>query len=288
MVLLAYKATGNTGLMMLRGNWREIVVSQVTRFGNIGYDNACSQQLSASTTHTLAMFRLIALLGLVLGCTVVAQTPAVQLAKHELSQHDDWWSVKVEYPQMNGESAFNEAIRRSVTATTDKFRKALPKTASKGYPDYGAYLKGAYTAQVLRTGIVSVLFEYDEYTPGAVHPWGVMSSVNYDTHKHRLLALADLFRPGSDYVAPLSKLAIASLDQHEYAEKEQIRRGAGPIAGNFQVFTLTDTELVLHFQQYQVAPGAEPAQQVAVPLNTLTPMLREQYRPSAVPTVSWR
>ena len=94
-----------------------------------------------------------------------------------------------------------------------------------------------------------------------------------------MLALADLFRPGSHYVAYLSKLAIRSLEQHEYAAKEAIRHGAGPVASNFKVFTLTDTELLLHFQQYQVASGAVPSEQVAIPLTTLAPMLREQYRP---------
>jgi hypothetical protein len=225
------------------------------------------------------MLRTLALVVLLLGQSLVAQMPAIHLEEYEFSQHDDWWSVKIKYPQIDGDKTFNEAVNQTVTAVRDKFSKELPATAESRYPDYGAYLKGTYTAKVLKNDIVSVLFDYDEYTPGAVHPWDVMASVNYDTRNHLVLALVDLFRPGSDYVAHLSKLAITSLEQHEYAEKETIRHGAGPVASNFQVFTLTDTDLLLHFQQYQIAPGAVPSEQVAIPLTTLAPMLREQYRP---------
>jgi len=225
------------------------------------------------------MLRTLALLVLLFGQSLVAQMQTIHLQEHELNQHDDWWSVKIKYPQIDGDNTFNEAVSEGVTAVRDKFRKELPTTATTGYPDYGAYLNGTYAAKVLTNGIVSVLFDYDEYTPGAVHPWGVMASVNYDTRNHRVLALADLFRPGSQYVAHLSTLAIGSLEQHEYAEKEAIRHGAGPAASNFKVFTLTDTELLLHFQQYQVAPGAEPSEEVAIPLTALAPVLRERYRP---------
>jgi len=225
------------------------------------------------------MLRTLALLVLLFGQSLVAQMQTIHLQEHELNQHDDWWSVKIKYPQIDGDNTFNDAVSQGVTAIRDEFRKELPPTSTTGYPDYGAYLNGTYTAKALKNGIVSVLFDYDEYTPGAVHPWGVMASVNYDTRNHRVLALADLFRPGSQYVAHLSTLAIGSLEQHEYAEKEAIRHGAGPAASNFKVFTLTDTELLLHFQQYQVAPGAEPSEEVAIPLTALAPVLRERYRP---------
>jgi hypothetical protein len=200
-----------------------------------------------------------------------------RLQQRELSQHDDWWSIDVKYPIIEGDNTFNIAVRQHVTATADGFRKSLPRTASKGYPDYGAYLKGRYTVEILKNGVISVLFDYDEYTPGAAHPWGVMASINYDTGSGRLLALSDLFRPGCNYVSRLSEISIHELDQHEYAEETAIRHGAGPVEKNFQVFTLTDTELVLHFQQYQVAAGAVPSEQVSIPLTKLASLLRKDY-----------
>jgi hypothetical protein len=121
------------------------------------------------------------------------------------------------------------------------------------------------------------LFDSDEYTPGAAHPWGVMASINYDTRSGRLLTLSDLFRPDCNYLSRLSEISVHQLEQHEYAEESAIRHGAGPVEKNFQVFTLTDTELVLHFQQYQVAAGAVPSEQVSIPLKKLSPLLRKNY-----------
>jgi Protein of unknown function (DUF3298) len=205
----------------------------------------------------------------------VACYSGTTLQEREFNQHDDWWSIEIKYPIIEGDNTFNTAVLHHVRTMAAGFRKGLPKTASTGYPDYGAYLKGKYTAQILKNGNVSVLFEYEEYTPGAVHPWGVMASMNYDTRSARFLRLSDLFRPGSKYVSRLSEISIHELQQREY-EETAIRHGAGPVEKNFEVFTLTDTELVVHFQQYQVAAGAVPSEQVSIALTELAPLLRKK------------
>jgi peptidoglycan-N-acetylmuramic acid deacetylase PdaC-like protein/uncharacterized protein DUF3298 len=249
-----------------------------------------------STAHLSKDFRTITLLLPLLACS--GSTPAQSIdtpaaapvpagaqvignfQEHAVSQHGDWWMIDLKYPAVDGADDFNAAIRQHVNAMADKFRKGLPKTASSGYPDYGAYLKGTYTAQALKNGVITVLFDYGEYTPGAAHPWGVMASINYDTRGHRVLTLSDLFWPESGYVSRLSRISIDTLDQHEYADTEAIRRGAGPVEKNFEVFTLTETELILHFQQYQVAPGVVPSEQVAILLTDLAPLLRKRYMPT--------
>jgi hypothetical protein len=62
-----------------------------------------------------------------------------------------------------------------------------------------------------------------------------------------------------------------------------IRKGAAPSEGNFEVFTLTGTTLVIHFSQYQVAAGVAGDQQVDIPLDTLAPMLRREWLTAAPP-----
>jgi len=178
-----------------------------------------------------------------------------------------------------GADVFNLAIHRNLDSMVSDFKRGLPETANEDYPDYGAYLNGTYKAQVLESGVVSVLFDYTTYVPGAAHPGGELASINYDSKARRLLALSDLFRPKSQYVSRLSEMAIQSLDENEYADTHAVRRGAGPVESNFKVFTLTDTELVLHFQTYQVAAGAAGPQQVVIPLTSLKPLLQQRFRP---------
>lgn len=212
----------------------------------------------------------------------VASNPQAEMAlqTREVHQHDDWWSIDISYPELPGADAFNNAVRQNVTGAVNAFKQGLPETATTGYPDYGAYLKGNYTTQITKNGTVSVLITYEQYAPGAAHPWGTLASVTYDARSRRVLALSDLFKPRSNYVSRLSNLAIESLDHHEYAVPEMVRKGAGPVESNFKVFTLTNDALVLHFEQYQVAPGAASSEQVAIPLTTLESLLRKEYRPA--------
>jgi hypothetical protein len=79
-----------------------------------------------------------------------------------------------------------------------------------------------------------------------------------------------------NYISRVSQLAIAALEQNEFADRGGIRHGAGPVESNFKFFTLTDTALVLHFPMYQVAAGAAGEQTVEISLNELVPLLRKQ------------
>jgi hypothetical protein len=106
--------------------------------------------MSTSLRALLSIFQIVA-------CVAISYSnSALRLQESQLKQHDDWWSIEIKYPVIEGDNSFNTAVRQHVNASADGFRKNLPRTASKGYPDYGAYLKGKYKAQVLSNGIVTV------------------------------------------------------------------------------------------------------------------------------------
>lgn len=209
-----------------------------------------------------------------------AQEGVTKFQEHELTRHDDWWHIRIKYPSLEAADEFNKIVRRDVDSMADSFGTSLPENAPTGYPNYGAYLEGAYEANVVKNGIISVLFDYTEYWPTAVHPWGILACINYDPRTRRRLELSDLFRPGSHYLTELSRISVRDLEQRENAEEEMIRQGAAPLKKNFAVFTVTDTDLILHFQQYQVAPGVVPADEVVIPLTNLASILRKEYLPA--------
>jgi len=203
------------------------------------------------------------------------QTP-LQIQQREIHEQGTHYAVDVKYPEIENADAFNAAVRLAVGSLTESFKKGgMPEVNAGDGPSDG-YLNGSYSAAVLKNGRVSVLIDYSEYTPGAAHPWGVMASINYDSHTCRVLTLTSLFRPGIKYVSRLSQLAIAYLDQNEFADRGAIRHGAGPIESNFKIFTLTDTDLVLQFPMYQVAAGAAGEQTAVIPLEKLAPLLRKR------------
>jgi hypothetical protein len=59
-------------------------------------------------------------------------------------------------------------------------------------------------------------------------------------------------------------------------DQTAIRRGAAAVESNFKVFTLTDTDLVLHFPTNQVAASVAGPQQVVISLDTLAQFLRNR------------
>jgi hypothetical protein len=185
-------------------------------------------------------------------------------------KEEQQYRVDVSYPEIAGAVAFNAAVRQIVDPLLATLKNAH---------DLPGYLKSKFTANTLKNGTVSVLLEWEQYYRGAAHPALEMASVNYDTHEGRVLALADLFGPGVDYLPTLSRLAIAKLERQgrpqELTSPEWIRKGAGPAASNFKVFTLTDASLVLHFAVYQVAAGAAGPQRVVISLDTLGPLRRK-------------
>ncbi len=198
-----------------------------------------------------------------------------QVQQREIHEPGVHYAIDVKYPEIQRANRFNAAVHRALDEVTNKFKRAMSKeTASKETAADGpvdGYLKGTYHATLLKHGVVSVLLDFDIYIPGAAHPSGEMVSINYDHRSGRVLALSDLFRSGVNYLPRLSQLAMAALDQNEFADRHAIRQGAGPDERNFQVFPLTDTALVLHFPTYQVAAGAAGPQRVIIPLDKLVP-----------------
>lgn len=199
----------------------------------------------------------------------------LQVQQREIHEQGIHYVIDVKYPEIENFDHFNAAVRQAVDSLTEGFKKDMPGVDA---PDasVGGYLNGSYNAAILKNGIVSVLLDYGEYGSGAVHPWDAMVSINYDSRTCRVLALSDLFRPGVHYLQRLSRLAIASLDNNEFADHGAIRHGAAPLESNFKVFTLTDTALVLHFHMYQVAAGAAGTQSAVIPLDKLVPLLRKR------------
>ena len=183
------------------------------------------------------------------------------------------YGIRFEYPEIANAKSFNAAVHQIVDPLVRTFGS---EPSQPGNAIEQAYLTGHYTASILKNGVVSVLLEWTQYFPMAAHPSGLMASVNYDSRSRRVLILSDIFRPGVNYLARLSEMAIASLSQQEFAVVEAVREGAGPVESNFRVFTLTDDTLVLHFQTYQVAAGAAGPQEVVIPLNSLTSLLRRR------------
>jgi hypothetical protein len=196
--------------------------------------------------------------------------PFLQLQTREIREHTPECFIEFKCPEIANDAPFNLYVQQTLNALIKGCRDNA--TLASGEPNVGSYLKGTYRAATLKTGIVTVLFDRGMYITGAAHPAREMASINYDPSTHRVLRLSDLFRPGVDYLSRLSQLAINSLKQQGedyFADSDTVRKG------DFTVFILTNTALVLQF------PGgpAGTEYEAVIPLNALGSILRKRYLP---------
>jgi Protein of unknown function (DUF3298) len=203
----------------------------------------------------------------VLAFLVAASPESIQLRRHAIREQYPSGRIEIDYPEVLKASRFNETVQQILQPRLKAFRQFSPECPG--------HLNGTYTAATLRSGVVSVLFEFDEYCDyGAAHPPPTeLVSINYDVRTDHVLALSDLFRPGTNYLARLSEATISDLKRRGVPVH---REGASPVEGNFTVFTLTDPALVLHFEAYQVSDYASGQQTVVIPFDKLAPLLRKR------------
>ena len=120
-----------------------------------------------------------------------------------------------------------------------------------------------------RNGVFSVVFLDYQYAGGA-HGITIQSSYTIDLATGNQLALADLFKSGSDYAAPLSssvkaQLAERGLTDALFAPFDQISAN--------QNFYLSNNGVVVYFEQYEILPYAAGIQEFATDFTSLNGIL---------------
>jgi hypothetical protein len=151
----------------------------------------------------------------------------------------------------------------------NKFRKDAQPLEKRTFSS-GSTFESKYSVSYAANDLVSVAFTIEAYYEGAVH--GSFNSIvfNYDLDSGKRLKLADLFKPNSNYLKPISDYAIKSLRK----EKEGVPdsdwiEGAAPEEKNYQSWNITRQGLLVNFDPYQVGPYAEGPHEVRVPYSVL-------------------
>jgi len=165
---------------------------------------------------------------------------------------------------------FNRAVDGFVMYALDDFRQGAAEVAvaSTGEPDSSIWI--THTITLATEDLVSVLFYVDGYVTGAAHPFHYSYALNYDLSEARVLGLADLFQPGTDYLGVLSRYSLDDLKRQGVLEWEN---GALPAPENYQRWNITPDGLLISFDQYTVAPGVTGPQSVLVPYAALSDIL---------------
>lgn len=170
---------------------------------------------------------------------------------------------KISYPYFKDYPEFNEIVKKRVEEEKEYINKAQD------------LLEHDLSFGEIRTSgkYIGFMFNMTSYFLDDAHPSVQFFSVNYDTEAKKEVSLKDVFSPLSkEYLNIFSNFTYKELTSR--VEKEELDSSDDFIKGgttadkkNFSCFNLKGNEVILLFNQYQVAPYSSGISEVSVPLN---------------------
>jgi hypothetical protein len=173
--------------------------------------------------------------------------------------------------------AFNQAVAAFVKESIDGFEKDLAdwQVAPEAPGEDGIWIDSEVTLNT--NDLVSILFTVSVFFRGAAHPNHESFVLNYQLDQARILQLADMFQPQSDYLERIAAYCIQELPQHSDMLFENFaQEGAAPSAENYRFWNLTLQGVQISFDQYQVAPYVAGRQQITIPYAELRSIINPQ------------
>jgi len=193
-------------------------------------------------------------------------------------EDSDKYKIDIKYPEFSGvenAEALNKMIKDKFQERADTFKTDADQNAiaEVGAP---SELQVGYEEVFFTGNAASLKFGTLYYIAGMAHPNSYSESLNYDFKNNKEISLADLFTPGTDYLAELSSISrgalktqIEQIDPGYYSESF-VNPGTEPKEENFSVFNFDKDKLIVTFNPYQVGPWVLGEQLVQIPFSQLT------------------
>ncbi|HSW94076.1 MAG TPA: RsiV family protein [Gammaproteobacteria bacterium] len=191
------------------------------------------------------------------------------------------YQIDTVYPQIEGDNLsafaqqFNHLVENRVNESVQQFKNYVKADMPhmQTLPDSLKHnsFKMDYTADVLKPGnatLISVRLSVEGMQAGRAHPYHVHETLNVDLSTGKELLLKDFFKPGVNYLTVFSKYASAKLNQ-KLQDKWMIKDGTAPLAKNYAKWNLNNQGILITFEEYQVAPYVDGAQEVVIPWSVL-------------------
>jgi hypothetical protein len=226
--------------------------------------------------------------GTVLICPMEAMAGGVtkgNIKTISLAEEGPSYSIKAQYPQFRAGQIpegivprLNRELERFIRqAMADALRDRFSGNVFLGHDSRAELHSDTKRSDSIKYEIlladnryVSIKFERYHYEEGGAHGLTIISTFNYDIARRKIIAVGDLFKPGTPYWDELSKACIEDLLQQLGPNGERlIRAGASPQEKNLGVFALSSEALIIYFQPYQVASYSAGSPQVKIPFERL-------------------
>ena len=182
------------------------------------------------------------------------------------------YEISAEYPQLQGAGAnaskFNEEVRALVSKDVGDYKKLFGEDAGQG-----GELDLSYYVSYADESLVSVDFSDYFYYFGAGSRNAASTTFNYDLARGRVLKLADLFKPSSDYLKIISDACNRELQRQfkgeSFPDAERIAGSVEGVVGDEKKWLVSRDGLVVVFDSTEFGPSGSGEHTVTVPFDAL-------------------
>jgi len=194
----------------------------------------------------------------------------------------DHITIKAQYPLFTGTNLsskaqrFNDIIQDIIETEIGQFSSLVwelnaDREKNPGpQPPSGSDITIQYQILMTTAGdhpLLSILFTVDTFVSGAAHPNLTHRTINFDFHTGDAIAIADLFKPGVNFIPTLNNYCAKKLTivtgrtRKEMEESNEL---------NYAQWNITPTGLLIHFDEFAHVFGP---QSVLIPYSDIKNVL---------------
>lgn len=187
--------------------------------------------------------------------------------------NDDKIDVDLQYPELAGLD--NKDVQDSLNSIFKKFAEYAKneglKNAEEVYGVHKYQTNFDYSIKYNQNGLISLIFKDYQYTGGA-HGLTIQSSHTFNLNTGEEYKIKDLMNSDADYVTFISDIV-----------KEKIAERKLPLLAPFESikqdedFYLSNSGVVVYFQQYEYFPYAAGIQKFTTEFSQLKDMLKPEF-----------
>lgn len=173
-----------------------------------------------------------------------------------------------------------EKINKKIGGDVETWREDLNKSAKQYEEDYKDIqgelipfeIVSKYQVGLNKNNILSIPIDYYQYTGGA-HGLTIRNGYNFKVNTGTLLKLGDLFKEKYDYVTIINNEVKKQIAQkpEDYFDNGTVFKTIKPD----QEFYLTNSEIVIYFQLYEIAPYVGGIREFKIPYSEIKDGLKE-------------
>lgn len=211
--------------------------------------------------------------------SINADMEIVEVKKHEEDATLPY-TIDYHYPQISGKNLsksaqeFNRLVTERVEKSGLQFKNYVKADMPhmQTLPDsvkHNSFLMD-YQIDVIKPAkniLLSLRLSIEGMQAGRAHPYHTHQVLNFDLSNGKVLTLQDLFKPRVKYLNVLAKYSSQELNK-KLQDKWMIKDGTAPLPKNYQLWNLKKEGILITFEEYQVAPYVNGAQEVEIPYST--------------------